>query len=72
VVASRINPSVVRVTTEKKVRKALQITVPVKERFRWARLRKIRVEPSTVAVEGLNMHCHQLDSVATEEIDLPA
>jgi diadenylate cyclase len=66
-----INPSIVKVTLEKKVRKTLRIKVKTsgilsgKQSFR-----KIRVEPSSVIAEGPEHAMTQLDSVETEDVDL--
>ena len=68
-----INPSTVKVTVEKKVRKTLRIKVktsgrlPVKQSSR-----KIKVEPSSVIAEGPEHAMTQLDSVETEDVDLSA
>lgn len=71
VVVSGINPSVVRVTAEKKARKALQVRVKTRGRLpAGARLRRIKVEPAVVTAEGPAHVLSQLDSAATEEIDL--
>jgi diadenylate cyclase len=71
VVVSGISPSVVRVVAEKKVRKALQVRVTTKGRLPGGeRLRKIKVDPSSVMAEGPEHVLSQIDSVATEEIDL--
>ncbi len=71
VVVSGINPSVIRVTAEKKVRKTLMVRVNTKGKLpAGARLRRMRVEPATVTAEGPERVFSQLDSVETEEIDL--
>ncbi len=71
VVVSGINPSVVRVTTEKKVRKSLQIKVKTRGRLpEGMRVRRIKVDPATVTAEGPEHALSQIDAVATEEIDL--
>lgn len=73
VVASGINPSVVRVTAEKKMRKTLQVRVKTKGRLPdGLRLKRIRVEPSSVTTEGPEHALVQLTSVETEEVDLSA
>ncbi len=71
VVVSGINPSVIRVTAEKKVRKTLMVRVNTKGRLpNGARLGRVRVEPATVTAEGPERVLSQLDSAETEEIDL--
>jgi uncharacterized protein (TIGR00159 family) len=73
VVVSGISPSVVRVTTEKKMRKALLVKVKTKGQLPGGeRLKRIKVDPDTVTVEGPEHVLSQLDSAATEEIDLSA
>jgi YbbR domain-containing protein len=71
VVMSGINPSVVRVNIEKKVRKSLQVKVMTKGQLpEGKRLRKIRVEPSQITVEGPENALAHVDVVSTEELDL--
>ena len=71
VVVSGINPSVVRVTTEKKVRKTLQVRVKTRGRLPVGmRVRRIKVDPATVTAEGPEHALSQIDAAATEEIDL--
>jgi len=71
VTVSGINPSVVKVVAERKVRKNLRTraktigTLPEGKH-----LVKLRVIPASVAAEGPEHVLAQLDSVATEEIDL--
>jgi diadenylate cyclase len=71
VTVSGINPSVVKVIAEKKMRKNLIVraktigTLPDGKQ-----LRKIRITPASVAAEGPEHVMAQLDSVTTEEIDL--
>jgi hypothetical protein len=66
-----INPSVVKVTVEKKVRKTLPVKVKISGRLP-ARLslRKIKVDPPAVEAEGPQHVMEQLDSVETEEVNL--
>lgn len=71
VVVTGINPSVIRVTAEKKVRKTLQVKVTTRGRPpAGARLRRVKADPPAVTVEGPALTLSQLDSVATEEVDL--
>ena len=66
-----INPSVVKVTVEKKVRKTLPVKVKTSGRLP-ARLsfRKIKVDPPAVEAEGPQHVMELLDSVETEEVNL--
>jgi uncharacterized protein (TIGR00159 family) len=66
-----INPSVVKVTMEMKVRKTLPIKVKTSGKLP-ARLsfRKIKVDPPVVEVEGPQHVMERLDSIETEEINL--
>lgn len=71
VVISGINPSVVKVTTEKKVRKNLQVRAKIIGDLPGGqRIRKMKADPSTVVAEGPERVLEQLESVATEDIDL--
>ncbi|MCM2359039.1 MAG: diadenylate cyclase CdaA [Geobacteraceae bacterium] len=71
VVVTGINPSVIRVTAEKKARKTLRVKVITRGRPpAGARLRRVKADPPAVTVEGPALALSQLDSVATEEIDL--
>jgi diadenylate cyclase len=71
VVVSGINPSVVKVTTEKKVRKTLQVrTKMIGSLPGGLSVRNLRTEPSTVVAEGPERVLAQLESVSTEDIDL--
>ena len=67
VIVTGINPSVVKVTMEKKVRKTLRIKVKTSGR---QTLRKITVDPPAVAAEGPEHVMGRLDSVETEEVSL--
>jgi diadenylate cyclase len=71
VVVSSINPSVVKVATEKKARKQLQIRAKTIGRLPgglW--IGKLQADPSTVVVEGPEHVLTQLEFISTEEIDL--
>ena len=71
VVISDVTPSTVRVTTDRKVRRDLPVTVKtVKKLPGRRRLMEIRVNPETVTVEGPERVVTRLESVLTEEIDL--
>lgn len=71
VVVSGINPSVVKVTTERKVRKTLQIRAKTIGKLpAGLGLRKLRTEPSTIVAEGPELVLAQIESVSTEDIDL--
>ena len=71
VVASGINPSVVKVTTEKKSRKTLHVKVKTQGSVPGGLIiRKMLANPPMVVVEGPERQLAQLDSVSTEEIDL--
>ncbi|MGD0842829.1 MAG: diadenylate cyclase CdaA [Geobacteraceae bacterium] len=67
VMITGINPSVIKVTVEKKVRKTLQVKVKTtgKQSFR-----KVKVDPSEVEAEGPEHVMEQLDTVETEEVNL--
>jgi diadenylate cyclase len=64
-----INPSVIKVTVEKKVRKTLRIKVKTTGRQSF---RKLKVDPPTVEAEGPEHVMEQLDAVETEEVNLTA
>ncbi|KAF0217556.1 MAG: hypothetical protein FD174_3235 [Geobacteraceae bacterium] len=71
VVVTGINPSVIKVVAEKKVRKELQVKVKtVGSLSGKLRLKKIIIEPVSVAAEGPEHVLTQLESVETEELDL--
>lgn len=71
VVVSGINPSIVKVMTEKKVRKTLQVRVKTSGSLPGGLgLRYVRTDPSVVVAEGPERVLAQLESVSTEEIDL--
>ena len=61
-----INPSVIKVTVEKKVRKTLRIKVKTTGRQSF---RKLKVDPPTVEAEGPEHVMEQLDAVETEEVN---
>jgi len=67
VIVTGINPSVVKVTLEKKVRKTLQVKVRTSGRQSF---RKIVVDPPLVEAEGPEHVMGRLDSVETEEVSL--
>jgi uncharacterized protein (TIGR00159 family) len=67
VIVTGINPSVVKVTMEKKVRKTLRIKVRTSGRQTF---RKITVDPPVVVAEGPEHVMGRLDSVETEEVSL--
>ena len=71
VMVTGINPAVVKVSVEKKVRKTLRIRVKTTGRLA-GRLqsRKLKVDPATVEAEGPEHIMAQLDSVETEEVNL--
>jgi uncharacterized protein (TIGR00159 family) len=73
VVITRIRPAALRVTIEKRMRKLVR----VEPRFTGApaknlRLKKYKVSPSLVMIEGPSSIISQLDSLRTEEISLSA
>ncbi len=71
VVVSNVNPSVVKVTLARKMRKPLRVRARiVGELPGRLRLQKIRVEPGEVLVEGPERLVAQHDTIRTEEIDL--
>lgn len=66
-----VNPSVVKVTAEKKVRKVMRVKVKTVGRLPESlRLRRLRVDPQMVTVEGPEHLIAQFDSVETEAVDL--
>jgi uncharacterized protein (TIGR00159 family) len=67
VMVTGINPSVVKVTMEKKVRKTLRIRVKTSG---GQSFRKITVDPPEVEAEGPEHVMGRLDSVETEEVTL--
>lgn len=71
VMVTGINPSVVKVFVEKKVRKTLRVKVKTVGRLA-ARLksRKLKVDPQAVEAEGPERVMAQLESVETEEVNL--
>ena len=73
VVVNGINPSIVKVTAEKRVRKNLLIKAKTQGNLPAGYfLRKIKIDPPTVMAEGPEHVLSQLESVATEDIDLSA
>lgn len=71
VMVSGVNPSVVKVTAEKKVRKTLQIKVKTTGRLT-GRARRLKVDPPVVEAEGPEHVMAQFDTVETEEVNLAA
>ncbi|HTY21267.1 MAG TPA: diadenylate cyclase CdaA [Geobacteraceae bacterium] len=69
VIITGINPSVIRVTMEKKVRKTLWIKAKTVGRNS---RRKLIVDPPTVEAEGPEHILEQLESVETEDISVSA
>lgn len=73
VLVSGINPQVVRVTADKKVRKPLRVRAAVEgEPPAGVRVKRIRVEPATVMVEGPQHLLSQMESLKTEGVDVSA
>ncbi|HLO26805.1 MAG TPA: diadenylate cyclase CdaA [Geobacteraceae bacterium] len=71
VVVSGINPSVVKVTAERKVRKNLLVRAKtIGSLPDGLSLRKVKVSPASVMAEGPERVLGQIDSVSTEDIDL--
>ena len=71
IMVTSINPSMVRVVAERKIRKTLRVRVKLVGTLpRGQRLRRIVVEPATVAVEGPASLLAKLDEVPTEELSL--
>ena len=71
VVVSGINPSVVKVATEKKVRKNLLVRAKIIGNLPGGqRIRRTKADPATVVAEGPERALAQLESVSTEDIDL--
>ncbi|GFE57840.1 diadenylate cyclase CdaA [Geobacter sp. AOG1] len=73
VVVTGVKPSVVRVMTEKKIRKMVRIRVKTVGMLPGQlHIKRLTSEPGTVLAEGPAHMLSQLESVATEEIDLSA
>ncbi len=71
VVFAAVKPSVVRVMAEKKVRKVVRVRVKTVGEFpRQLRLKRLVSDPLRVTVEGPAPVVNQLESIATEEVDL--
>ena len=71
VVIAGLNNSVVKVTTEKKIRKRLPIRVKTVGRLPGRqRLRLVRSDPDSVLVEGATRTIEQLEFLQTEDVDL--
>jgi diadenylate cyclase len=73
ITVNRIKPSVIRVNIQKKSRKWLRVQPKMSGRLPGnLNLRKIKVEPSSVLVEGPENTLSQLDRIETEELNLSA
>lgn len=71
VVVSEISPSAVKVVTDRKVTRAVRIKAVLSGRLPGGlKLRRVRVEPQTVLVEGPQRLLAEIDTVSTDEIDL--
>lgn len=71
VVVSGINPSVVKVTVAKKVRKSMRVRVKtVGDLPGRLKLQKVRVEPAEVTVEGPEHLMAEFDTIQTEAVNL--
>jgi uncharacterized protein (TIGR00159 family) len=70
-IVTEINPSIVKVTMEKKIRRNLPVRVKTSGRLPGRLYKgKITVEPASVEVEGPQHVMESLDSVDTEEVNL--
>ncbi len=73
VIVNRVKPPVLKVSIEKKSRKWLRVEANVVGKLAGKqRLRRIKVEPSAVMVEGSESTLSRLEEIKTEEIDLSA
>lgn len=71
VVVSEISPSAVKVIADSKISKTVRVHASLTGTLPGGlKLRKVKVEPQTVLVEGPQRLLAQLDTVRTEEIDL--
>jgi YbbR domain-containing protein len=71
ITVSRVKPLAIRVNIEKKARKWLRVQPDITGRLPGKlKLRKIKIEPSSVLVEGPENTLSQLDEIETEEINL--
>jgi uncharacterized protein (TIGR00159 family) len=71
VVVNRVKPPILKVTIEKKARKWLRVEAKVIGKLAGKqRLRRIKVEPSAVMVEGSESTLSRLEAIETEEINL--
>jgi uncharacterized protein (TIGR00159 family) len=71
VVVTGVKPSIVRVMTEKKIRKMVRIRVKTAGVLPGQlRLKRLASEPGAVLAEGPAHILSQLESIATEEVDL--
>ncbi len=70
VVVSTVTPSVIKIVTEKKVRKNVPVRIVLKGALpAAARGYEVLADPSSVAIEGPEGQMAKVDSVATEEVD---
>ncbi|HET6421558.1 MAG TPA: diadenylate cyclase CdaA [Geobacteraceae bacterium] len=73
VIVNRIKPPILKVTIEKKARKWLPVEANLVGKLEGKqRLRKIKIEPSSVLVEGSEGILSKLEAIKTEEINLSA
>lgn len=71
IVISRVKPSVLRISIDKKARKWLHVEAGIIGRPAGKlKIKKIKVEPSLVMVEGPEKILSQLEDIKTEEINL--
>jgi diadenylate cyclase len=71
IVVSRVKPSVLRINIEKKTRKWLHVEAKIVGRSaRKLKIKRIKVEPPSVMVEGPQHTLSQLEDIETEEINL--
>ena len=71
VIVTGVNPSVVKVTTDHKIRKSLKVKVRTVGSLRAReRIRQIKADPATVLVEGPATMLNQLNDVETESLDI--
>ena len=71
IAVTRVKPLAIRVNIEKKARKWLRVQPDITGRLPGKlKLRKIKIEPSLVLVEGPENTLSQLDEIETEEINL--
>jgi len=71
VIVNRVKPAFLKITVEKKARKWLRVDAKVIGMLPGKhRLRRIKVEPSVVMVEGPESTLSRLEGIDTEEINL--